>query len=226
MQDEELLGSLLGRTASTYQELYELYRRQAALLGFSVKLSTTKRYAGTQKVRVKYFRCSAEGYTNSKQKATKTPSPYIQGQSDAKRKRKPKEVPETRCGCKALMKVKYCKDTSLYIVDLHYMNHTHPYTRPEWQHLHRVERKITPHKATAINAMEYSGMKPTVAFRYMAYNSGGVEHVGHTARDQINYINRLRAHETGGADAQHVVHLLQRRQQEDPEFYYDMLIDT
>lgn len=65
--DEALMESFVGRTAAAFEKLFELYRRQAAFLGFSVKLSTTKRYTTSGKVRVKYFRCSAKGSTNSKE---------------------------------------------------------------------------------------------------------------------------------------------------------------
>ena len=186
-----------------------------------MKLSTTKRYKDKQ-VSLKYFRCSAEGKTHSVKK-TKTPSPYIEGTS--KNKRRSRTVHVTRSDCNAGMCLKYCRQTKLFTVEWHHMNHTHPYTRPEWQYLHRVERKIDEHKASAINVMEVSGMRPTVAYKYISTNALGRVHVGHTKRDHLNHINRLRSHETGGADAQNVVNMLHQRQQNDPQFFYEILLD-
>ncbi len=72
------------------------------------------------------------------------------------------------------------------------IHHSHEMSRPEWNHLHRVSRVITPEKGRLIENMENSLLKPTEGFRLMTQTAGSKEVVGHTLRDQINYANRLR----------------------------------
>ena len=62
-------------------------------------------------------------------------------------------------------------------------------------------------------------------FRFLAHTACGRENIGHLQRDQYNYINKLRTHQTGCADDQNVKDMLQQRQLEDPEFFYKALFD-
>ncbi|KAK9682126.1 hypothetical protein RND81_10G052600 [Saponaria officinalis] len=61
---------------------------------------------------------------------------------------------------------------------------------------------------------------PSVQYRVAAVTSGGEEFVGHTKRDHINFVNRLKMHAIEGGDASTLVNFLNKRQTEDPGFFY------
>ena len=181
-ENEEYVGSLVGFKATTWCEIYEIYKKHANALGFGIRKSTTRCTQGSnRKIRSKEFVCSKEGFRCTQ------PIKHTTGTSESKRKTK--QVPITRIGCKAYIRVKVNSD-GMFEVDDHVMTHNHEMTKKKWQHLHRSERKITGEKAKAIDLMLESGLKPTQTFNLMVQELGGINSVGHTLIDHINYISR------------------------------------
>ena len=151
--------------------MYYLY---VGMVGFTVKQCTTRRFKDGE-LREQYYRCSADGKTNSRQPVT--PSPQILGA--AKRKRKRRRTIITRSDCKAHIRCKFNRKTGVYTIVGEEVMHNHELSRPEWQHLFRSERNISSQKAELIKSMESSGMKPTVGFRFLSQTACGKENVGH-----------------------------------------------
>ncbi|KAL2941159.1 Protein FAR1-RELATED SEQUENCE 5, partial [Bienertia sinuspersici] len=87
------------------------------------------------------------------------------------KKRKPRQLPITRRGCKAFIRAKLNKEGLFEIVKL-VLKHNHELTKKEWQHSHRSERKITDEKAITIDLMSDSGLRPTQLFNLMAHEAG------------------------------------------------------
>ncbi|KAK9689652.1 hypothetical protein RND81_09G073100 [Saponaria officinalis] len=102
----------------------------------------------------------------------------------------------------------------------HKIDHNHPLTPTQWQHHHRSERKITREEGEIIEIMTEAMVPPSVQYRVAAATSGGEEFVGHTKRDHINFVNRLKMHAIEGGDASTLVNLLNKRQTEEPGFFY------
>lgn len=185
--------------------MYKLYCSHARELGFSVRKGTT-RYNTGGKLQEKYFCCSSSGYRECKQSVA----------NDKETKR----VHFTRTGCKALIRVKLQHD-GCYEIIKHVNEHNHELTRPEWSHLHRSERQITDEKANAIEDMISSGLKPTDSFRYMAHDAGGVDCIGHTLRDHMNYVNRLRMEAIEGGDANSMIEKLYDQASKESDFFLE-----
>lgn len=143
----------------------------------------------------------------------KTPPPPDQKQKGVK------QVPITRTGCKAFIRAKKNSD-GVFEIEEHMMKHNHELTRPEWQHLHRSERKITKEKAQVIDMMAKSGLKPAESYRLMSHEAGGENVLAHTMKDHFNYITRKKMKEIEGGDAQTVIDRFYQRQENEPGFFY------
>ncbi|XP_021725302.1 uncharacterized protein LOC110692574 [Chenopodium quinoa] len=93
-------GCLVGFTAKTLNEIYEVYQKHAFAIGFGVRQSTTRYTQGEPKtIKGKDFVCSKEGF-RVKPKVRKTPPPPNQKQ------KRVKQVPITRTSCKAFIRAK------------------------------------------------------------------------------------------------------------------------
>ncbi|XP_074301333.1 protein FAR1-RELATED SEQUENCE 5-like [Silene latifolia] len=108
----------------------------------------------------------------------------------------------------------------LWEVLQHEIEHNHPLTPPEWQHHHRSERKISEAEGELIKAMIDGHVPPICAIELLAAAIGGDEFVGHTKRDHINYVNRLRMKKIEGGDAATLINMLTARQAEEPGFFF------
>ncbi|KAL8466228.1 hypothetical protein ACS0TY_035370 [Phlomoides rotata] len=113
-----------------------------------------------------------------------------------------------------MMRVKRNQEGVFEVVK-HELQHNHPLTRPEWSHLHRSERKISNEKAKAIEDMTSSGMRATESYRYLAHTVGGEENVGHTIKDHINFINRVKSRSIEGGDTITLIDMIQDQAEEE-----------
>ncbi|KAL8511299.1 hypothetical protein ACS0TY_017922 [Phlomoides rotata] len=173
-------------------------------MGFSVRKGTSRFSRDeTPIVLGKLFLCACVGIRVS----TK--------ENCSKQKR---NVALTRTNCKAMMRIKRNND-GVYEAVKHIEKHNHPLTRIEWSHLHRSERSITDEKAKAIEEMLSSGLIATQSFRYMAYNVGGEENVGHTLKDHMNFVNKLKMNNIEGGDAARVIDMIQDQDEEEDGFF-------
>ncbi|KAL8507989.1 hypothetical protein ACS0TY_018512 [Phlomoides rotata] len=123
-----------------------------------------------------------------------------------------------------MMRVKRNQEGVFEVVK-HELQHNHPLTRPEWSHLHRSERKISNEKAKAIEDMISSGMRATESYRYLAHTVGGEENVGHTIKDHINFINRVKSRSIEGGDTVTLIDMIQDQAEEESDFFYKVKMD-
>ncbi|XP_073059470.1 protein FAR1-RELATED SEQUENCE 5-like isoform X5 [Primulina eburnea] len=210
----DVSGFLVGMTRETIDDMHQLYCKHARALGFSVRKSTTRCYSNEVVVE-KYFVCSCAGVKNSGNADIF---------SDASSSRKRSNSCLTRTGCKASLRVKL-NDDGVYEVLSHVMEHNHPFTRTEWGHLHRSERTITKEKGKAIEDMITSGMRSSDSFRYMVQDARGEENVGHTMKDHMNFVNRMKMNAIEGGDAQTVIEMLQEEDTKEEDFYFKVKLD-
>ncbi|KAL8543936.1 hypothetical protein ACS0TY_004474 [Phlomoides rotata] len=68
--------------------------------------------------------------------------------------------------------------------------------------------------------MTSSGMRATESFRYLSHDVGGEENVGHTIKDHINFVNRLKSNIIEADDAETVLDMLQDQEVEENYFFY------
>ncbi|KAK9756335.1 hypothetical protein RND81_01G090000 [Saponaria officinalis] len=206
-EDFDVTGSLVGMKAEKWEHLQTVYKRHAKAIGFSSRIGTCRRVNGTGTSEYeRYLVCSCQGEHGngmSKPKSSNT-----------------KKMSITRCKCMACIRTQI-NENGLWEVVNHTIDHNHPLTPPpEWQHHHRSERKITREEGEVIEIMTQAMVPPSVQYRVAAITSGGEEFVGHTKRDHINFVNRLKMHAIEGGDASTLVNFLHKRRTGDPSFFY------
>ena len=179
--------------ASGWEDLELLYHDHARATGFSVQKSTIRKIDGV--IHEQCFVYSKQGTTETKIKQNERQNSNI------------KVVPTKRCRCDAHIKIKLDVYSGDICVKQHVVSHNHTLARVEWQYLQRSERKITL-KETIIEGFEDAQVRPTTTYKYLAKHAGGNDCVGHTLRDHLNYVNRLRMKEIEGWDAQTVIRQL------------------
>ncbi|XP_074289149.1 protein FAR1-RELATED SEQUENCE 5-like [Silene latifolia] len=210
----DLSGSLLGIKAAKWEHIYALYIKHSQHIGFSVKKSTSRRANKKDRPFIeRYFRCSCEGNHGNKSKGGLNGDVKVFNGNL-------RNVSITHCECKACVKTQVNAE-GVWEVLQHEIEHNHSLTPPpEWQHHHRSERKISEAEGELIKAMTEAHVPPSVQFRVDATAAGGDEFVGHTKRDYINYVNRLRMKKIEGGDAATLINLLTSRQAEEPGFFF------
>ncbi|XP_021741306.1 protein FAR1-RELATED SEQUENCE 5-like [Chenopodium quinoa] len=215
-KDKIISRCLVGYTVLDYNDGFFLYKAHSRYVGFSVRKSTKKRDTN-DKLYEFYFRCSKEGHTKGKMKiACEQHSVEIPilGKID-ERKRKEREVNETRTGCKAHIRFKKNAE-GRFVVLTHELEHNHELVITVQRHHLRSERQILAPMGELIE----SGIKPMDAYNYISNEAGGEEYVGHTKRDHLNYVSRVKMSMVEGGDMQNVLDTLQERADQDPSFFY------
>ncbi|KAK9733635.1 hypothetical protein RND81_04G080600 [Saponaria officinalis] len=234
--DFDISGSLVGVKSTSWVDLYDLYKQHSRAVGFSVRKSTTRRRGGPNGiVTEKYFLCSCEGEPKSKKSRKVREN---DGSSESRKKNK-KRVASTRTSCEAFLRLKLRfkrrenyrgeheslgKGNGLvpdvYEVVSHVVAHNHTLTPRRWQHHHRSERRISQEEGALIEVMTEERVPAVVQYRFLSTSCGGDENVGHTQKDHFNFVNRLKMKAIEGGDAQIVIEMLQKRQAEDPGFFF------
>ncbi|KAH6760628.1 hypothetical protein C2S51_017577 [Perilla frutescens var. frutescens] len=199
----DVKGCLLGLKRKKIDDIYDLYCSHALENGFSVRKSTTRTENGC--VVEKYFLCSCKG--------AKKPN------TSSSRK-----VKVTRTCCKAYLREKINSD-GLYEIIEHNLMHNHTLTRRKWSHMHRLHRSINCEKGVVIEGMLTSGIRATDSFRYMAHDAGGEDCVGHTLKDHLNYVNRLKMSIIEGGDAQTLIDEMHAQGVENKDFFFRVKLD-
>ncbi|XP_056685580.1 protein FAR1-RELATED SEQUENCE 5-like [Spinacia oleracea] len=220
--DKELDGSLIGEVRKTTDEIYDLYCKHAAIIGFSVRKGKNRYKEGTTIVNGKYFYCSAAGIRDPlKNKELKNED----DQSDAKKKERRKRVMITRTKCEDQIFAKK-NENGDFEIEKHVVVHNHPLTREISNYLHRSERQMTKPKKEAIEAMSECGLRPMESYRYMSTETGGDDCVGHTMIDHLNYCYKLKMKQIDGKDSQTLVNKLYDIQSIDPEFFFRVRLNA
>ncbi|CAO2836459.1 unnamed protein product [Amaranthus hypochondriacus] len=123
-----LSGSLLGETRGTLEEMFELYKQDASLVGFSVRKGKHRMKQGTSNVNKKYYLCSAAGIRNTEKKVVKETQSHDAEGTEKTKIRKERRVAITRTGRNACIRAK--KNTfGLFEVIDHVLAHNHSMTR-------------------------------------------------------------------------------------------------
>ncbi|XP_021752528.1 protein FAR1-RELATED SEQUENCE 5-like [Chenopodium quinoa] len=212
--------TLLGIRTKTLEEMHEIYKKHASIVGFSVRKHTGRTRDKTGKVIVeKYYVCSAQGKTNTEERKKKKKIEAIVENAENKKKRKPRLVPITRTDCRACIRVKMNKD-GLFEAVQHVLVHNHELTRKQWHYLHRSKREMTKEKGQVIENLQKSGLSAMDSYRAMCNEAGGEENLGHTKKDHLNYWTRLKMKNIEGGDAQAVSEIMYQELANDPEFFF------
>ncbi|PSS16368.1 Protein FAR1-RELATED SEQUENCE like [Actinidia chinensis var. chinensis] len=192
----------------TKEEAYEFYNAYAYKVGFSVRRS--KEYKDKSGMLVtRIFCCSCEG----KRRKDKRDHMYTSHR------------PETRFGCLARMKVKYCRPTEQFDVVEFNPVHNHIVSTPSKIHLHKSHRKFGVAQVAIADMANDCGIAPKATVAFMARQVGGRENLGFIPQDYKNYLRSKRTVQMKIGDTGGVLEYLQKMQLQDPNFFYAIQVD-
>lgn len=181
------------------------YNSYARRVGFSTRVSSSRRSRRDGAIIQRQFVCAKEGFRNLNEKRTK----------DREIKR-PRTI--TRVGCKASLSVKM-QDSGKWIVSGFVREHNHELVPPDQVHCLRSHRQISGPAKTLIDTLQAAGMGPRRIMSALIKEYGGASKVGFTEVDCRNYMRNNRQRSLEG-DIQLVLDYLRQMHAENPNFFY------
>ncbi|XP_074266173.1 protein FAR1-RELATED SEQUENCE 5-like [Silene latifolia] len=190
-----------------------MYRKHSQAVGFSIRKATSRRVNGPGTPEVeRYFVCSCEGKHGNGSRLGLNGLPHVATNNL-------RNAAITRCECKAGLRSQV-NEVGQWEVLQHITEHNHALTPTQWQQHHRSERRISDVEAETIKAMTEAFVAPSVQYKVAAAAAGSDVFVGHSKRDHINFVHRLKIKAIESGDAATLINLMTRRQSEDPGFFF------
>ncbi|XP_039040414.1 protein FAR1-RELATED SEQUENCE 5-like isoform X2 [Hibiscus syriacus] len=186
------------------------YNSYARRVGFSTRVSSSRRSRRDGAIIQRQFVCAKEGFRNLNEKRTK----------DREIKR-PRTV--TRVGCKASLSVKV-QDSGKWVVSGFVREHNHELVPPDQVHCLRSHRQISGPAKTLIDTLQAAGMGPRRIMSALIKEYGGISKVGFTEVDCRNYMRNNRQRSLEG-DIQLLMDYLRQMQAENPNFFFAVQSD-
>ncbi|XP_052193568.1 protein FAR1-RELATED SEQUENCE 5 isoform X1 [Diospyros lotus] len=181
------------------------YNSYARRVGFSTRVSSSRRSRKDGAIIQRSFVCAKEGFRNLNEKRTK----------DREIKR-PRTI--TRVGCKASLSVKI-QDSGKWVVSGFIKEHNHELVAPDQVHCLRSHRQISGPAKTLIDTLQAAGMGPRRIMSALIKEYGGISKVGFTEVDCRNYMRNNRQRSLEG-DIQLLVDYLRQMHAENSSFFY------
>ncbi|CAI9095265.1 OLC1v1031164C1 [Oldenlandia corymbosa var. corymbosa] len=197
--------TLVGKTARSEKEAYDLYNDHARLIGFSVRVGKQKFRGKTDKVRMKKLCCNREGYKRSG------------GNGDVCHERI-----NFPCGCPAYIHFTVDKD-GLWTCTKHLVDHNHDLVPNEMIGLLRSQREIDENDMKIIRDMRRSGIPLVDAYKFVAKLHGGSPNMKYTLRDAYNYERPGVGFE--GGDCNQLMKIFWDRKETEEDFFFDFDCD-
>ncbi|XP_076886053.1 protein FAR1-RELATED SEQUENCE 5-like [Bidens hawaiensis] len=181
------------------------YNSYARRVGFSTRVSSSRRSRKDGAIIQRSFVCAKEGFRNLNEKPTKY-----------REIKRPRTV--TRVGCKASMSVKI-QDSGKWVVSTFVKEHNHELVPPDQVHCLRSHRQISGPAKTLIDTLQAAGMGPRRIMSALIKEYGGISKVGFTEVDCRNYMRNNRQRSLEG-DIQVLIDYLRQMQADNPSFFY------
>ncbi|KAM7475236.1 hypothetical protein LguiB_022479 [Lonicera macranthoides] len=181
------------------------YNSYARRVGFSTRVSSSRRSRKDGAIIQRSFVCAKEGFRNLNERRTK----------DREIKR-PRTI--TRVGCKASLSVKI-QDSGKWVVSGFVKGHNHELVPPDQVHCLRSHRQISGPAKTLIDTLQAAGMGPRRIMSALIKEYGGISKVGFTEVDCRNYMRNNRQRSLEG-DIQLLLDYLRQMHTDNPAFFY------
>ncbi|GAB4838693.1 Protein FAR1-RELATED SEQUENCE 5 [Ancistrocladus abbreviatus] len=181
------------------------YNSYARRVGFSTRVSSSRRSRRDGAIIQRLFVCAKEGFRNLNEKRTK----------DRERKR-PRMI--TRVGCKAMLYVKV-QVSGKWVVSGFVKEHNHELVPPDQVHCLRSHRQISGPAKMLIDTLQAAGLGPRRIMSALIKEYGGISNVGFTEVDCRNYVRSNRQRNMEG-DIQLLIDYLKQMNAENPNFFY------
>lgn len=182
------------------------YNSYARRVGFSTRVSMSRRSRRDGAIIQRSFVCAKEGFRVDKDKTARPDT----------RVKRPRA--ETRVGCKAMLVVKI-RDSGRWVVSTFLKEHNHELVPPDKVHCLRSHRHVSGSAKSLIDTLQGAGIGPSGIMSALVKEYGGISNVGFTERDCRNYMRSSRQRALGG-DTQLLLDYLRNKQAENPEFFY------
>ncbi|CAJ2645475.1 unnamed protein product [Trifolium pratense] len=131
---------------------------------------------------------------------------------------------ETRVGCKAMLYIK--KKEERWVISRFIKDHNHELFSPRSSQFLRVHRKKTKVQKKLIDVLDDSGLGPSQIASVLYTESGGVDNVGISQQDVINYLSGKRQKQMEAGDAQLMLSYFKNCQLKNPGFFYAFQMDA
>nr|XP_051229056.1 protein FAR1-RELATED SEQUENCE 5-like [Lolium perenne] len=208
--DRDLYWMIKEMTFISEAAAYSFYNRYAKDYGFSVRLDQVKRFDDGV-IRLRRFVCSRQGRRPKNQLTTEG--------------RVYRHRPESRCGCKARLVVKFDGRTGFWVVEDFRDKHNHDPAEPCQTPFLRSHRTINDAQRSEILSMGSMGIRKHLIMRKFIAGSGSFAGVGFTRKDLYNMCSRERRRLLFDGDATTAIRIMSKRKKRDPEFFFEYDVD-
>ncbi|KAJ1392797.1 MULE transposase domain [Sesbania bispinosa] len=133
------------------------------------------------------------------------------------------QKPETRCFCKASMKIRVNKQTGRWHVTYFSDDHTHKLLDPKYSRMLPTHRRMNDADIMQMNNMRKAGISAPQIYSSFACQAGGFEHVGFSKRDMYNQIVKQRQFHP--SDAKTAIKFLRGLKAADEEMFWSHTVD-
>jgi hypothetical protein len=197
-----------GMDFASFEDVKNYYTRYAKKKGFSFCLGRiTKSRTNGLKIGQEML-CSKEGFRAKKCAKGNNPTTHD----------------ETRVGCKAMVYVK--KNEDRWIISRFIRDHNHALFSPESSQFLRVHRKKTRVQKKLIDVLDESGLRPSKITSVLSTQSGGIDNIGFSQQDVIDYLSQKRQKQIEKGDAQLMLSYFKNCQLKNPGFFYAFQMDV
>ncbi|CAN6275242.1 unnamed protein product [Urochloa humidicola] len=192
------------------EDAFLFYNKYAWDKGFGVRKEKVRRSKPSGALLFRRFVCARQGERHGK---------WLNKEDYSRR---PRAL--TRCGCRALIEIRFDRSRRVWYVHNFVDEHNHRMATPDevpflWSH-----RKMKDFLKSDIISMEAIGIRTHVIRDVLQCRYG--EKVGCVTKDVYNFSSRHKRSRIMEGDARTVLGLMQRRQREDPDFYFDYQVDN
>ena len=199
-----------GMEFASIEDVKKYYTRYARNKGFSFRMGRVTKSRTDGRVTGQEILCSKEGFRSQKNLKKENGSLIVHDQ--------------TRVGCKALLYIKKSEDR--WTVSRFVRDHNHELFSPNSSQFLRVHRSKTKVQKKLIDVLDDSGIGPSKIASMLCTESGGVDNVGFSQQDVINYLTVKRQKQLENGDAQLMLLYFKNCQLKNPGFFYAFQIDA
>ncbi|XP_021758653.1 protein FAR1-RELATED SEQUENCE 5-like [Chenopodium quinoa] len=187
------------------EEACELYNSYAFKHGFGTRKGD-KKTRNDKTVRQRFLTCSYAGFKKIK--------------SDVLYQKR-----DFRTGCKAYIQFDVDKESGLYYVVKHEMEHNHSRVPVSKRHLIRSHRKVSSDQLAMVTSLSENGIPIADAYRVIRDQDGGEANLSFLQRDLYVALSGEKKKKFDGCDTKQLISYFKERKSKEYDFYYDFDVD-
>jgi hypothetical protein len=191
-------------TFKTVTEWEEWYKHYSFLMGFGLRREEVRTDTNGEVITRKWV-CSKEGFKR------------ITSNEEDGSQRQERSI--TRCGCKALLRVKLDKTSNTWVVANLELTHNHALTDTHQRFFIPAHRTIAEGEKAEIQSLYQTGIKQSQMYEHLAHQAGGYNRLSFTKKDFYNYTYAYRQSQIGDGDANSARSFLEGIASKEPDFY-------